>query len=95
MSVDFYWKHQKNNGRVASLNDRDFARLGTAIDALRAKTGLAVDPYANSRISPDHSQILLESLNKADISNNPDLVNFKVMLEESVTNDWWIFVAGD
>ena len=95
MGTDFYWDNPPTGVCVASLDDRDFAKLEKATDAMKAKTGLTIDPYADGRISSDHARILLDNLGTFEGSQYPELWKFKAMLQESVRENRWIYAVGD
>jgi len=69
------------------LNDDDFAKLSLAFTNLEKKSGVFIDPYADTRLSPDHAAILL-----SNIKSNKALMD---MLKVSVSNSKWILVIGD
>lgn len=95
MALEFYWRHENNNGRIVGLEHEEFERIQPANDVLANKTGLVIDQYSNGRIAPDHARILLDCLENEDFSHDPALVELQIMLRESAENGWWIYTSGD
>ncbi|SNZ19418.1 hypothetical protein [Cohaesibacter gelatinilyticus] len=86
MAVLFRWLDHSENYSIC-LDDAEFDSVAPAFDVLREKTGVYIDPYGYSRLSPDHAAIVLANF-KADTP-------LSEMLKTCISEDKWIFVEGD
>lgn len=60
MAIDFFW----NARCLLSIREKDFIRLSKAQVTLHQKTGVEVDPYGRTRLSPEHAVLWCASLQK-------------------------------
>jgi hypothetical protein len=99
MAIEFLETNSDNQRRVGfSVDESRFIRLSYAIDELRAKTGVFVDPYGKTRLAGNHARLLAgllrqpaESLAPADKQLAASLADYL----ENVALDSFITVDGE
>lgn len=94
MGLDFHWLGAQKQPPRATLNDRDLEAVLQAFENLKDRTGVFVDPFADTRIAPAHAKILVEEIGatKADSEAVRDLLR---LLNASVASGEWIVAIGD
>lgn len=80
-----------NEKFTITLKRQDIKKLEKVFTVLEKKSGLIIDPYGKSKISPDHSKILLEGI----FAQKVDFPEFVRILKYSVKNSEWIHTDGD
>lgn len=95
MSIDFTWLDKQNGPDKVTLTDSSFKRIEKALNKLKEKTGLFVDPYSDTRISPDHAQLLQTLIIDSCSERTDELEALEDMLRKSAEKSWWILVEGD
>jgi hypothetical protein len=56
------WLDDRYGDPLVHISHDDWPSLSHAIKILQAKTGIQLDPYSDTRIYPDHAQILTEAV---------------------------------
>jgi len=95
MSVDFTWLDKQSGIDKVSLSESDFEILAPALSVLKAKTGLQIDPYSDTRVGPSHASLLLEQIKSNHLDKGIQLYKLVEMLMNSVKKSRWILVIGD
>lgn len=95
MGVDFSWLDEKNGEQFVSLNDRQFNQLEAPLSELLSKSGIVIDRYGRTRLSPDHARLILEVIDKDNLDVRESLPDFIKMLKIATEYSWWILVEGD
>lgn len=95
MGLVITWLDCKGRTEVI-LDDEVMKIINPAVIELEAKTGIFLDPYSDTRISPDHAQILIKKIENLEYKNkNSILEKFIEILNTSVKNGRWILALGD
>ena len=95
MGLDFSWTGLKRGNVEVTLEGTSLSLVEPAFNELQRCTGIIVDPYGDSRISPDHARLLMESIAASGAVSDSDVRGLLEMLERAVRDDEWIFVEGD
>jgi hypothetical protein len=95
MSIEFTWLDKQNGPEKIALTDAGYNKIEKALGKLQEKTGLFIDPYSDTRVSPEHSQLLQRLLIDEHVDKADDLLHLRDMLRQSSENSWWILVVGD
>ena len=92
MGLDF-----QNENEIAHLDDKDFNTLYPAFNILNKKTGIIIDEYSDSLLSPDHAKILLDSIQN-NIEQGLLSANTSQLLklfQQAIQTNAWIKIIGD
>ncbi|WP_346893036.1 hypothetical protein [uncultured Roseibium sp.] len=94
MGLDFCWLGEQKQPPRVTLNDRDIEAVLRAFEKLKDRTGVFVDPYADTRIAPEQAKVLIVEIEKtkADSDGIRRLLN---LLDEAVKSSEWIIAVGD
>ena len=92
MGIDF-----KKDKEVVNLSSKEFNILYPAFDLLNKKTGVMIDEYSDSLLSPDHTKILLDLISN---NNNKKLLSVNLLqliklFEKAVQTNTWIKIIGE
>ena len=92
MGIDF-----QNNNKIVSISINDFNILYPVFHILNAKTGIMVDEYSDSLLSPEHTKILLDliSNNIDNKSLSDNLLKLLNLFEKSIESNTWIKIVGE
>lgn len=94
MGLEFYRLGEQKPSPRVTLEFRDYEAIRRAFEDLKDRTGVFVDPYADTRIAPEHAKILYDGIEneKADSDAIRRLLN---LLDEAVKSGEWIIAIGD
>lgn len=95
MSLEFGWLINENGSESIVLEDSSVEKLSHAFDELKSKTGLKIDWYGDTRISPGHARLLCEYICEQNLLKSKDLDRLYRVLEKAVKESRWILVVGD
>lgn len=95
MSIDFTWLDKQNGSETVTLTDVGFNKIERALNELRGKTGLYIDPYSDTRVSPDHAKLLWTLIISDCSEMTGELEGLGEMLRKSFEESRWILVLGD
>jgi len=95
MAMEFQWLSDSDGDTRVALGARDVLAVGHALEDLCARTGIYLDPYGTTRLSPEHAGILLEGLRKRSVERSAVLAGLVSMLEVAMSDGKWIVVEGD
>ncbi len=95
MGVEFSWITAEKDATKVILDDESFFIIRPALEELEKKTGVKIDPYSDTRISPDHASLLIKIIMSYYTNDNPKVNEFTNMLKTSSDNHWWILAVGD
>jgi hypothetical protein len=92
--LSFVWLDDRESGPIAELDDDDLATLQQELLTLKARAGVCLDPYSDTRLAPNHAKLLLEAMAKnPHISRN--IEGFVTRLGECIRSDRWMLAVGD
>jgi len=81
---------------LVTLDESALTKLEPAFKLLQAKSGVYVDPYGTTRISPDHAKIILSEIEKfAEASLSTRIRKTRSVLEHAKNNNDWLIALGD
>lgn len=95
MTIDVFWLDDSRQIELVKIKFSEYQKISHHVEELRKRTGVFVDPYGDTRLSPEHADILRnlilgdQSVNK---SMNPSFM--KVLHEAKLENRWLLF-SGD
>jgi len=92
LGVDF-----QNDKETVSLSSKDFNILYPVFNILNKKTGIIIDEYSDSLLSPDHAKILLDSIQN-NIEQGLLSANTSQLLklfQQAIQTNAWIKIIGD
>lgn len=95
MSVIFTWLDGGDNSKKVFIDDDDYQLLNDAFTELESKSGVFVDQYSDTRLSPDHACILVKKISDLKTSPSSAILDLLEMLKSSVENSQWILILGD
>lgn len=84
-----YLTREQGKPRFAIQN---FALFAEGFNHLRAKTGVFIDPYGDSRLYPDHQRLLAAFWHK---SKEPEIQAFLAYMTQSIQDDYTLLFIGD
>ena len=102
MGLDFYWLDEgSTTAPLVTLDAGDLKFVESALADLEAATGIFVDPYGRTRVSPAHASLLgaqlsarIQSLPKSPASGQC-LAQFLGVLNEAAAKGRWLLADGD
>ena len=95
MSVSFELSQSSPTVRIC-LSDDAMASISEALLSLQKRTGVYVDPYSHSRLSPTHSELLAQLILSQELSPSGGEINTLLdLLQKSAKEGSWIYVVGD
>lgn len=94
MALDFIWLDSGNSEKV-SLSNGGYSLIYPAIEVLKAKTGIYIDQYSDTRRSPQHAALLLRNIKIKPADVTSELSALIKMLSTAGEKSWWILVQGD
>jgi Trm5-related predicted tRNA methylase len=95
MTIDVFWLDDSRQIELVKIKFSEYQKISHHVEELRKKTGVFIDPYGDTRLSPEHAHILRnlilgdQSLNK---SMNSNLLE---VLREAKLENRWLFFSGD
>ena len=94
MGIDFYWLDERGQADASLVTlsgpcETEFLR---AADQARHSTGLFIDPYGTTRLSPDHGKLVLAYLEREACPSCKDVIT---ILKKAVGNNLWLILEGD
>ena len=92
-NLDVSWLNDRGNV-LLTLNTVDQGILELAGTELTEKSGVRIDPYGTTRISPAHARILADSLDSASAGAST-IAEFQSLLHDAVQTDRWLVLEGD
>jgi len=91
MALDFYFLGDP--ALVASVNDSQLQAISPALEKLTKSTGVFIDPYGTTRISPVHAEALVGYLESLEgVGTTPELLD---ALRDAHVSDRWLVAEGD
>ncbi len=94
MGIDVSWLGKVNEASILTLELSDYSEISPAIQVLEHKTGVSIDPYGDTRLSPSHASILALEIRKLK-PKQQDILCLLAALETSVSTDDWLLFIGD
>lgn len=94
MGLEFYWLGEQKKTPRVTLNNRDTEAVFQAFENLKDRTGVFVDPYADTRIAPAHAKILYDCIEKTNADSDA-IRRLLDLLDEAVKSGEWIIAIGD
>ena len=92
MSIDF-----QNDKEIVSLSSKDFNILYPVFNILNKKTGIMIDEYSDSLLSPNHTKMLLDlisnNINKKLLSVN--MLQLLKLFDKAIQTNTWIKIIGE
>jgi len=88
------WLDDRRGSSVVQISDDDWSKLDQELVFLRLKTGVWLDPYADTRLSPDHAKLLVDAIRSAQHKGD-NIEKLVSALDQSVTMDRWMLAIGD
>ncbi len=85
MGSDFSWLGANKGIVEVTRDETSLSSVKPAFRELQRCTGVNIDPYGDSRISPDHARLLIKSIAATDTASNPDVRAFVEMLGQGCT----------
>ena len=101
MSIGFQWTGESPKDEPSCvLDDRTIELLDPAWAYLADKTGIWIDPYGHSRISPAHAQLLLDGIHDRVMlglegDDAERVAEFRALLNECVREQRSLYAEGD
>ena len=93
--IEMYWLDENQVKKVIyTIQIDEFKQLNPSLDKLKMKTGIYIDPYGTTRVSPEHLKLLISDLTskKSVILKNLKFMN---ILNEALIQNKWIIFEGD
>lgn len=94
MALDFIWLDSSNSEKVSLLNG-GYSLIYPAIEVLKAQTGIYVDHYSDTRLSPQHAALLVSNIKIKPADATSEFSALIKMLGTAGEKSWWILVQGD
>ena len=94
MSLDFKLADQSSSEGV-SLSFSDYQKLEPSLNRLNAITGVTIDPYKNTRVHPQHSRVLQESIDMLCATGSDEIKRLSLLLAKAYLENLWIVAQGD
>lgn len=94
MALDFIWLDSGDSGKI-SLSNGGYSFIYPAIEVLKAKTGIYIDQYSDTRLSPQHAALLVSNIKIKPADVTSELSALIKMLSTAGDKSWWILVQGD
>jgi hypothetical protein len=94
MGLDFAWLDDRSGRSDLSLSYEDWSRIRNELLFLKQKTGVWLDPYSNTRLSPDHARLLRDAL-QARTEKSEGVQELILKLDDAVKQSRWMLIIGD
>ncbi len=91
--LHFVWLDDRHGASIAQLSDADMSHLESALLFLKSETGVHLDTYSDTRLAPDHANLLLSAIGSDH--HVPNIKNLVAKLHESVRSNRWMLGVGD
>jgi hypothetical protein len=92
MGIDF-----QADQEMVTLSNKDFAVFYHVFDRLNTKTGVMIDEYSDTLLSPDHTKILLDLIqNSVDTKIlSESMLQLLNLFQKAVHTNTWIKIIGE
>ncbi|MEP3225202.1 MAG: hypothetical protein ABJO01_04455 [Parasphingorhabdus sp.] len=95
MGIQYNWTDKRADESDITFPYKDWQIIEPAIESLKSRTGIYIDPYADTRLSNDHA-VLLRKLIAENVNNpSPEITKLCGMLAESGQTGRWLLFLGD
>lgn len=85
--------YSKNSSNKKIFINPDDNNINAAIEHLKSKTGIYIDPYGDTKLYPSHQKIIVSFLtNHSNVNLHIDLLDY---LKKSIELDETIYCKGD
>lgn len=93
--MDVFWLDDSKQIELVKIEFGEYQRVFRHVEELSKMTGVFIDPYGDTRLSPEHAHILRKLIledRSLDGSMNSNLLE---VLREAESEDRWLLFSGD
>ncbi|WP_422344439.1 hypothetical protein [Parasphingorhabdus sp.] len=95
MSISYNYMDADKDEPDQFLEFNDWESIKPALVALKAKSGVEIDPYSDTRFSDDHAVLLSQLIERLVKGPSIGVSNLSQILSESGKTGRWLLFVGD